>query len=95
MDSLGCVRERKLRTEGVLMTLKEDSILVRPEIGLLNRFAQKAKQVAITSISPVFSASEAESQRRSLQALRIQVEGPQRSLNYFNRLIEGADLKVK
>jgi hypothetical protein len=77
------------------MKFTEESILVRPNIGLLNRYAQKAKQVAITAISPIFSGSEAESRRRELQALRIQIEGPQKSLSYFNRLIEGADLKVK
>lgn len=77
------------------MQFTEESLLVRPEIRLLNRYAQKAKQVAITAINPVFSGSEAESHRRNLQALRIQVEGPQKSLSYFNRLIEGADLKVR
>lgn len=77
------------------MDFLEESLLVQPKIGLLNRYAQKAKQVAITAVNPVFSASEAESNRRGLQALRIQVEGPQKSLNYFNRLIEGANLKVK
>ncbi len=77
------------------MTFTEESLLVLPQIRLLNRYAQKAKQVAITSINPVFSASEAESQRRGLQALRIQVEGPQKHLSYFNSLIEGANLKVQ
>jgi hypothetical protein len=77
------------------MEFTEESIVVRPQIGLLNRYAQKAKQVAITSINPIFSASEAENQRRDLLALRIQVEGPSRHLSYFNRLIEGANLKVK
>ncbi len=77
------------------MKFIEESILVRPEIRLLNRYAQKAKQVAITSINPVFSASEAESHRRDLQALRIQVEGPPKHLSYFNSLIEGANLKFK
>jgi hypothetical protein len=77
------------------MKFSEESMLVRPEIRLLNRYAQKAKQVAITAINPVFSGSEAESRRRELQALRIQVEGPQRSLNYFNHLIENADLKFQ
>ncbi len=76
------------------MNFSEESILVRPEIRLLNRYAQKAKQVAITSINPVFSASEAESERRNLQALRIQIEGPQKHLSYFNRLIENANLKM-
>jgi hypothetical protein len=77
------------------MKYTEESHLVRPNIGLLNRYAQKAKQVAITSINPVFSGAEAESKRRELQALRIQVEGPQKSLSYFHRLIEGANLTYK
>jgi hypothetical protein len=77
------------------MRFTEESMLVQPKIGLLNRYAQKAKQVAITAINPVFSGAEAENHRRALQALRIQVEGPQKSLSYFNRLIEGANLKVK
>lgn len=77
------------------MKFTEESHLVRPDIGMLNRYAQKARQVAITAINPVFSAAEAESKRRALQALRIQVEGPQKSLHYFNRLLEGANLKYK
>lgn len=77
------------------MEFTEESLLVRPKIGLLNRFAQKAKQVAIISINPIFSSSEAVDQTRNLLALRIQVEGPSRHLNYFHRLIEGADLKMK
>ncbi len=77
------------------MEFTEESIVVRPNIGLLNRYAQKAKQVAITSINPIFSPAEAETQRRNLMALRIQVEGPKKHLSYFNRLIEGANLKMK
>ena len=76
------------------MNFSEESLLVRPEIGLINRYAQKAKQVAITSVNPVFGAADAESQRRALQALRIQVEGPRQHLSYFNKLIEGANLKA-
>ncbi len=76
------------------MNFNEESILVRPQISLLNRYAQKAQQVAITAVNPVFSGYEAESHRRNLTALRIRVEGPPKSLNYFNRLIEGANLKM-
>lgn len=72
----------------------EESILIRPDIGRLNQYAQKAKQVAILSINPVFSSYEAETQTRALQALRIQVEGTQNAMRYFNRLLEGANLKV-
>lgn len=77
------------------MQFVEESYLVQPRISLLNRFAQKAKQVAITSVNPVFSHAEAEDARQRLMALRIQVEGPSRSLARFRHLLEGANLNVK
>ncbi len=71
-----------------------ESFLVRPNIGLLNRYAQKAKQISITSINPVFSPSDEMSTQKNLMGLRIQVEGSPRSLRYFHRLLQGADLTV-
>lgn len=73
----------------------EQTFTIRNDIGQLNEFAQKAKQVAITAINPVFTAgsgADSEAQRRDLMALRIQVEGPTQSVNYFKRLMEGGNL---
>lgn len=78
------------------MEFMEESLTVQPKLSLLNRYAQKAKRVAIKAIKPVFdSAAEVESQRRSLQGYRIQVEGPTRHLSYFNRMIDRANLRLK
>jgi len=77
-----------------MQVLSEQSLLVKPNIEQLNRFAQRVKQVAITSVNPVFSPSQAEDHRRNLMALRIQVEGPSRSLQAFTRLLDGADFRI-
>lgn len=77
-----------------MQILSEQSFLVKPNIGQLNKFAQRVKQVAITQVNPVFSPSQAEDHTRNLMALRIQVEGPSRSLQAFTRLLEGADFKI-
>jgi hypothetical protein len=75
------------------VNLVEQSFLVRPDIGLLNRYAQKARQVAITQIDPIFESGNLADQK-DLSALRINVEGPSKYLQYFQRLIDGADLRV-
>lgn len=63
--------------------------------------ADKAKQVAFTDIQPVFeevdaqnnqSMSQVEENRRRLLAFRLSIEGPQRDVNYFSRLISEANL---
>lgn len=64
-----------------------EQMRVTPRIGLLNKYVQKVKKVAISSIHPVYADNE-------LQAFNICIEGPPRHMSYFNRLIADANLKV-
>ena len=64
-----------------------EELRVTPRIGLLNKYVQKAKKVAINSINPVYADNE-------LQAFNISIEGSPRHVSYFNRLIADANLKV-
>ncbi len=64
-----------------------EQMRVSPKIGLLNKYVQKVKKVAISSIHPVYADNE-------LQAFNICIEGPPRHMSYFNRLIADANLKV-
>ena len=68
------------------MEYRAASLMVQPNIGMLNRIAQQAKKVAITSVSPVFDSAP-EHPCQTLQALRIQVEGPSQHMAYFDKLI--------
>lgn len=65
-----------------------EQLRVRPRIKDLNRYAQKVNQIAISSIHPIYADNN------ELQAFNICIEGPQRHVSYFNRLIAKADLKV-
>ncbi len=64
-----------------------EHLRVKPNIGLLNEYVRKVREVAISSIDPVFAGDE-------LEAFSIRVEGPPRHMSYFNRLIKAADFKV-
>ena len=72
------------------MEYRAASLMVQPNIGMLNKIAQQAKKVAITSVSPVFEGYTPGTEHpcQTLQALRIQVEGPSQHMAYFNKLIE-------
>lgn len=79
------------------MEYRAASFMVQPNIGMLNRIAQQAKKVAITSVSPVFDGytpSTDEHPCQTLQALRIQVEGPSQHMAYFNKLIEKNQFQI-
>ena len=65
-----------------------EHLRVTPKIGLLNKYVQKVKKVAISSIDPVYAANH------EIEAFNIRVEGPPRHMSYFNRLIADANLKV-
>jgi hypothetical protein len=81
----------------MLMTqFSEQQFTVQPNITQVNKMAVKARQIAITSIKPIFNADVTHLgyPNKDLQALRIKVEGPQNSINYFHRLLEGGHLTV-
>lgn len=65
-----------------------EHLRVSPKIGLLNKYIQKVKKVAISAIDPVYADNH------EIQAFNIRVEGPPRHMSYFNRLIADANLKV-
>jgi hypothetical protein len=65
-----------------------EHLRVSPQIGLLNKYVQKVKKVAISAIDPVYADNH------EIQAFNIRVEGPPRHMSYFNRLIADANLKV-
>jgi hypothetical protein len=65
-----------------------EHLRVTPKIGLLNKYVQKVKKVAISSIDPVYAANH------EIEAFNIRVEGPPRHMSYFNRLLANANLKV-
>ena len=79
------------------MELIEQSILVQPQIRLLNTLAEQSKKVAVTGLSPVFeelskNSLEAESERRQLLGFRLNIQGPERQVSYFKRLLQDANL---
>jgi hypothetical protein len=65
-----------------------EHLRVSPKIGLLNKYVQKVKKVAISSIDPVYADNH------EIAAFNIRVEGPPRQMSYFNRLIADANLRV-
>jgi hypothetical protein len=65
-----------------------EHLRVSPKIGLLNKYIQKVKKVAISAIDPVYEDNH------EIKAFNIRVEGPPRHMSYFNRLIADANLKV-
>ncbi|MBY0402322.1 MAG: hypothetical protein K2X66_00345 [Cyanobacteria bacterium] len=74
------------------INLSED-LRVIPAIGRLNKYLQRAKKVAISSINPVYFGDEDDGNRR-LHAFNIRVEGPAKHVSYFHRLIDEANLKI-
>jgi hypothetical protein len=73
------------------MTMSE-SFRVMPAIGRLNKYLQRAKKVALSSIDPVYQ--EIQGQDARLEGFNIKVEGPARYLSYFSRLIDEGNLKL-
>lgn len=74
------------------METMTETLRVIPEIGRLNKYLQRAKKVAISSINPIY-LGPANGERR-LQAFNIRVEGPAKHLSYFHRMIDEANLKI-
>jgi len=79
-------------------SLIQQSFVVSPQLSHLNHLAEAAKKVAFTQVDPIFSQqfsgsmSEAEAERRRLLAFRLSVEGPERQVNYFTRMLNEANL---
>ncbi len=69
-----------------------ETLQVAPAIGRLNKYLQRAKKVAISSINPIYLGHE-DGERR-LQAFNIRVEGPAKHVGYFRRMIDQANLKI-
>ena len=67
------------------------NIRVLPSIRLLNKYVNRFKRVAISSILPELYADE---EGKAFPTLNIQVEGPARHVRHFNRLLDEAKLKI-
>jgi hypothetical protein len=69
-------------------SLVTESLRVTHQIGLLNKYVQKAKKVAINSIDPIYADD------KQIQGFNVRLEGPPRHMSYLNRLLLAANLKV-
>ena len=65
-----------------------ENLRITPKIGLLNKYVQKVKKVAINSIDPIYTESN------QLQGFNVRMEGPARHMSYLQRLLSDANLKV-
>lgn len=57
-----------------------EHLKIGPRIGLLNKYVQKAKRVAVSSIAPVYTSNE-------LTGFNVELEGPPRHMSYLQRLL--------
>lgn len=69
-------------------SLVTESLRVTHKIGLLNKYIQKAKKVAINSIDPIYADNN------EIRGFDVRLEGPPRHMSYLNRLLSDANLKV-
>ncbi|HEY9745869.1 MAG TPA: hypothetical protein V6C99_06585 [Oculatellaceae cyanobacterium] len=58
-----------------------EHVQVSPKIRLLNKYVQRVKKVAISSIHPIYSDNN------ELSAFNVAVEGTPKHMSYFKRLI--------
>lgn len=72
-------------TQELLVT---ENLRVTHKIGLLNKYVQKAKKVAINAIDPIYADNN------EIQGFNVRLEGPPRHMSYLNRLLSDANLKV-
>ena len=82
------------------MELIEQSILVQPKLRMLNELAEQSQKVAVTGLRPVFedlpkTCVDAENNRRQLLGFRLNIEGPERQISYFTRLLHDANMIAK
>jgi hypothetical protein len=71
-----------------MLELLTEEFVVTPEIKQVTHYLNKAKQVAVQSIQPVFSDD------LQVKGLNIKVEGPQKHVSYFGQLLKSAKLCV-
>ena len=63
---------------------------VNKDIGQLNQYISKVKQVAVQSIHPVFD----EEDRKQLQGFYLNLEGPPKYISHLSRILSDANLKI-
>ena len=68
-----------------------DTVKVSPDIRKVNSYLRRAKQVAVSSIHPIYVKEEG---KRVLSAFNMDLEGPAKHLSYLNRLLDDANLKI-
>lgn len=68
-----------------------DQVKVEPrKIGLLNKYLNKVKRVAVHAIDPVYGVVDGQ----VIEAFKLSLEGPPKHLSYFHRLLDDANLKI-
>lgn len=63
---------------------------VKKDIGQLNQYISKVKQVAVQSMQPVFD----ETDHKTLQGFSLNLEGPPKYIGILSRLLSDANLKI-
>ncbi len=66
------------------------SVKVSPDIAKVNVALNKAKQVAVQSMRPIYTGVD----RDVLEAFNLSVEGPEKHVSYLRRLLQDANLKI-
>jgi hypothetical protein len=69
-----------------MLEMLTEEFTVSPEIKQVTNCLNKAKQVALQSIQPVFSDD------LQVKGLNIKVEGPQKHVSFFGQLLKSAKL---
>jgi hypothetical protein len=67
-----------------------DKVRVAPNIRLVNKYLRKAKNVAVSSLHPVYGATDP----GVLEAFNLSLEGPPQHISYLHRLLSEANLKI-
>lgn len=68
-----------------------DIVKVSPDIRKVNSYLRRAKQVAVSSIHPVYAGEEGD---KVLSGFNLNLEGPAKHISYLNRLLDEAHLKL-
>lgn len=68
-----------------------DQVRVEPDIAAINRLLNRAQQVAVSEMSPLYTREEG---KKVLSAFQLKLEGPPTHISNFLRLIANANLKI-
>jgi hypothetical protein len=78
----------KPSAENVADAVISELFRISPRISLLNQYMRKVQNVSISRMDPIYSAT------RQLEGFNIRAEGPSKQMQYLQRLLKDANLKV-